>query len=118
MALTDREGLVAMTRLEHRVAVGLENISRELPDCLLVLHQQNGLTALGHVSQQSARLHGVGRTVNARQVDFERRALTELAVDADVATALLHDSVDGRQTQPCPLAGPLAGEEGFEGSPP
>ena len=52
MALTDLEGLVAMTRLEHRVAAGLENISRELPDGPLVLHQQNRLTALGRVSQR------------------------------------------------------------------
>src|SRR2546428_3737618 len=114
MALTDLEGLVAMTRLEHRVAAGLENISRKLPDGPLVLHQQNRLMALGRVSQRAARLRRVGGAVDARQVDFERRALTELAVDPDWDTALLHDPLDGRPVQPRPLARPLGGEEGLE----
>src|SRR2546428_11671404 len=111
MALTDLEGLVAMTRLEHRVAAGLENISRELPDGPLVLHQQNRLTALGRVSQRATRLRRVGGAVDARQVDFERRALTELAVDPDVATALLHDPVDGRQARPPSPPRPPGGRE-------
>ena len=49
-----------------------------------------------------------------RQIDVERRAVTELAVDADGAAAARHDAVDGRQPQAGALARLLRGEERLE----
>ena len=59
-----------------------------------------------------------------RQIDFESRAATRLALDADLATALFDDAVASGQSQSCPLAGVAAGvlttgrREGNTGSAP
>ena len=50
--------------------------------------------------------------VGAAEVDREGRADAELALDADVATALLDDPVHGRQPQPVPLPASLVVKKG------
>ena len=52
-------------------------------------------------------LDGIGE----RQVHLEHGAVSQFAVDPDVAAALLDDAVDGGQTKPRPLAFFLCGKE-------
>ena len=50
----------------------------------------------------------------ARQVELDRRALAELAVDLGMALGLAGEAVDHREAQPRALADRLGGEEGLE----
>src|SRR3972149_585884 len=65
----------------------------------------------GHGSRR--RRAGPGPT-GPRQVDLEGRAVAGLAVDPDVALALLHDAVDGREAEAGALRLALRREEGLE----
>ena len=65
----------------------------------------------------TGRLRSAGRgaagVADGGEVDRERRAAARLAVDHDVAAALLHDAVDGRRGRgPVPFAGSLVVKNG------
>src|SRR5215470_14152921 len=53
-------------------------------------------------------------SVDSRQVDLERRAATELAVDQQESTALLHDAVHRGEAKAGPLPLLLRREERLE----
>ena len=82
---------------------------------VFVLDDQDRFRArAGRVVAATAAAGDLGVSVGARQVDLERRALAELAVDPDVAAALLDDAVDGREPEPGALAAVLRREERLE----
>src|SRR5439155_7011161 len=83
-------------------------------ELLLVLDQQDGLGASWDVRRPAVARQPVDDPLGLRQIDLEGRAAARLAVGPDVAAALLDDSVDGRKTQPRPLAWALGGEERLE----
>ena len=53
--------------------------------------------------------------VQPRQINLDRRALAELAVDLDVAAGLLDEAIDLRQAKPGAVTDFLGGEERLEG---
>src|SRR5207244_7670998 len=55
-----------------------------------------------------------GGSRHPREVDLHRRAAPRLAVDPDVAAALLDDSVNGREPEPRAFPYFLGGEERLE----
>ncbi len=61
-----------------------------------------------------AVLDVTGLALDRGEVDLERRALAEFAVDRDTAAVLLHDAVDRRQAESGAAALVLGGEEGLE----
>ena len=101
------ERLLAVLRDEHLEARALEHLPHEAADDVLVLDDEHRVLAacggLG-VGGRSDRPRGSGtmlpRIVHAAEVDRERRADADLALDLDVAAALLDDPVDRRQAEP------------------
>ncbi len=61
-------------------------------------------------------LHGRRQGIDPREIDPEGRAVADLAIDRDVAAALFHDAVAGRETKPRALALLLGGEKWLEQS--
>src|SRR5262249_1961687 len=109
---------VARPRLEDDVALRLQDLARELPEGFLVLDEEDRLRPrprrLPHRGLGVRR----GGLVDAGQVDLEDRAEAHLAVDPDVALALLHDAVRGSEPQPRSLARRLRGDERLAHTPP
>ena len=114
------ERLVAVRREQHLVAVAPEHLVDEPADHLLVLDDEHArrLAARAGAGDRGGDELGLDRrlhdAVGAAEVDREGGADAELAVDGDVAAALLHDPVDGREPQARALAGLLGGEERLE----
>ena len=111
--LAEKQGFVAVPGLEDVVAVPQEDRAGDDPELLLIFDEEHrlGPADRGHLDRG---FHLQAGLVRARQVDLERRSLPELAVDPDVAAALLNDSEYGRQSQPRALALLFRGEEGLE----
>ena len=116
VALAERQGLRAVAGFHDRVARGLQALADELPQRPLVLDQEDGFRSSRNRGLDGRRFLRRSRLVGPREVDLEGRALPRLAVDEDVAAALLHDPVDSSQAQPRPLAGLLGREERLEGA--
>src|SRR5271157_1856595 len=112
--LGDPKRLLSIATREDRETAIDEGDLDDLPDHLLVFHDQD---RLGTPWQLGARwlLHSLlHRFENTREVDLERRSLSRLAVHPDVAAALLHDSEDHGEAEAGPLAAFLRGEERLE----
>ena len=60
------------------------------------------------------RLAPLGDALDARQVDFERRPFSGLAIDPDVAATLFDNAVDRGQAKTGPLSVLLGREEWLE----
>jgi len=107
---------LGILRFDHFVAECPQRGSRISPYHRLVLHHQHRLLAPHR--RNGLRLSGIGRRVlHPGQIDLERRPAPHLAVDFDVAAALLHDAMDRRQPQSSPFTNSLGGEERFEDVP-
>src|SRR5207244_11264791 len=76
-----------------------------LPICLRAIERARALLFLGGLGP--VRIH-------PRQIDLEARAVPELAVEPDVAAALLHHAVHGRETEARALTHRLGREKGLE----
>ena len=105
-----------MARLEDDVAVAPQHLARERADGVLVLDEQHRLPSVRLVR---AALIGGGRLRESRcsvvrEVDLERRAVSRLAVDPDVAAALFHHAVNSGETEAGALALFLGREERLE----
>src|SRR3954471_24849082 len=109
----DLERLLGVRGGADPVAVELDHLRDERADDLLVLDEQDGALAGPEVDRRLGLDAGDdGR--GARQEDVERGAFARLAGDADVAAALRHDPVDGREPEARALAGLLRREERLE----
>src|SRR2546430_1385055 len=91
-----------------------KHLARQRPDQRLVLRQQDGLAAHGGRAHAPRTAGGVERRVDARQVDAECGTPTRGAVHSDVAPALTHDAVHGREAEPGALTPRLGREERLE----
>ena len=83
------------------------------PDVAVVVDDEHAFGAWGGegvlIVQDASRLD-----LRAPEPDPDGDALSDLAVDGDVAAQLMDDAEDLRQAQPRPLAGRLGGEERIE----
>ena len=68
----------------------------------------------GRISAVAAGGHGLHHPLSLRQVDLEGCTLPRLAIGADVAAILLHDSVHRRQPEPGSFPGFFGGEKRFK----
>ena len=97
------------------VALGLEHSADDFPDSLIVFDDQDGLAALGQrlrVIDRNTRFADV--FPGSRQIELDRGALTDLAVNRDVPARLLDEAIDHGQAQPAAAAVGLGGKEGIE----
>src|SRR4029079_5563516 len=83
---------------DHAIAVFLEDLARDGPERLLVLHQEDGLRP-PHEGCGYRELVPGGGLVDAREVDLEGGASPQLAVHGYIATGLLHRSVHHGQAE-------------------
>src|SRR5262249_31811432 len=85
------------------------------PGGWVVVHRQDQFRSGGRseIVSHAIRTGLCGGGLAAREVQFESRALSELALRADVAAGLSYESVDHAQPKPSPLALRLGREERF-----
>src|SRR6185369_3387901 len=102
---------------EHDVAAIFQDAGGHLSNGRVVFHDQQGAAAGPGCCVVRWLLSWDGHLVQAWEVDPERGAVPELAVDADVPATLLHDAVDGCEAEPRALPDFFGGEEWFENAP-
>ncbi len=107
----DAKGRLGALDGHDRVALQLQELGDDGAHRVLVLDEQDPLRAAG----LGLRVGWCGRDDRQRllgtgEQHAERRAAAELALDLEVAAALLDDPVDGREAEPGPLR-PLRREE-------
>ena len=115
MRLHPFEGRFPVIRLDHGIAVLLEELSRQAAHDFIVFDEQD-CRALPF---RSYGLHfRVGFepdfVIRAGEIYLEGRSVSRLTVDQDVACALLDNAIDGGQAETCSLAHFFGGKEGFE----
>jgi hypothetical protein len=95
VTLADEESLSRVLSLDHVVTLSPQDTQDDGSNLLLILDEEDGLfPAKGH--RGDGRGGHVDFGIDAWQVDLERRPLLRLAVDPDVAAALLNDPEHGR----------------------
>src|ERR1017187_2403665 len=94
MLFADEESFPAVGGVQDDVAVAPKDTPRDSTHLVVVLHKQDRLCAANRVGRGSIRHANLGVAAHPREVDLERGSLARLAVDPDVATALLDDPED------------------------
>jgi len=94
---------LAAGRLEHRVPEPAQDVRGQAAHGDFILDVEHRLVAAWELPHLLARAGFLTHFVHARHINREGRAHPNLAVHGDIAPALLHDSVAGRQTQARPL---------------
>lgn len=88
---------------EDDVAALFEYLPFEIPDELLVFHEQDGFCAARRTFARRPPLALVCVALGSRQVELGRGSSAWFAVDGDVSTALLDDPEHGRPARArCP----------------
>src|SRR4030066_1259838 len=105
-----------MRRLQNPVSLLLKDPDRQLPDLLFILHHENRF-----VSTEKFLLHRFFLLLSHMlfrpgKIYLEGRPMTRLTINPDISSALPHNSISGRQTQPCSFALLFGGKEGFKNS--
>ena len=107
------EGRLTVLESDRFVAEGRDHLLAEEHECLVVVDEEDGLSAtLGNrYALDTARGGGLYRP---REVDREAAPLPRCARNLDGTTVVAHDAVHQRQAEPGSLAEVLGGEEGIE----
>src|SRR5437867_2625427 len=103
-----------MLRLQDGVAVRPEDVAGKVSHRSLVFNQEDGLVTLSGLREAWTSHRWIDGLLDSRQVNLERSTAPRLAVEPDVSVALLDDSIDRGESQPCPKARPFGGEEGLK----
>ena len=98
---------------DHMVPVECEEPHDEVADHFLILGYQYRLGA-AHDRRRLFRHDSRACFVDPWEVDLKRRTFPRFAIAPNVPIALLDNSVDGSQTQPCAIPPLLGREEGLE----
>ena len=101
---------------QHDVAVRDQGALQQRSQRGVVLHEEDRARARARLGRLRGRRGDRARAGEAREVDAERRAAAEVALQADEAAALRDDPEDARQPEPSSVTGHLRGEEGLEDS--
>src|ERR1043165_537128 len=110
------QGFFATTGVEHVVAGLLQYLARESTNDVLVFHQQDSFRSSWRGSLHTWTFYRFLVAFEVRQINLDGGATVRLAVDPDVAAALLHDSVNSRQTKTSTAAFDFRRKKRFEDS--
>src|SRR5258708_27546964 len=91
--LGDLQGLGTVFCLQHSVTVLLEAFPNQVPDSLLVFHEQYCSCPPQRYGEAFTLADLLDRLLNSREVNFKRRTMSRLAVDPNMAAALLYGSI-------------------------
>src|SRR5260370_32739911 len=89
----DLQGLGTVFRLQHTVTVLLEAFPNQVPDSLLVFHEQYCSCPPQRYGEAFNLADLLERVLNSREVNFKRRTMPRLAVYPNIAAALLYSSI-------------------------
>src|SRR3954469_5560853 len=109
----DRQRFIAVARFEHRVARSSENLPHQRAHRAIVFDDENRLLSAFR-RWRASRRRGLERPAYRRQIDAERRAFTNGAVNPDESVALLDDAIHGGEPETRALAWRLRREERIE----
>src|SRR5580704_15567889 len=112
--LGDLFGVLRVEREDNLVALSGKNGANQIADCLFVFDQQDNLAGATFEKRNLFRYFRFDLLIHTGQINLERAAFSRFAVHPDVATALLDDSVDGREPQSSAASALFGGEEGLE----
>src|SRR5581483_7221024 len=103
LVFADSDRLSAALGFEHPVSAYLQKMAAQFPQRDFILDEQHCFISLrrGHTRVDFLDLFP---RLDLRQVDFETSTCPRFADNVNVSAALLHDSVDHRQTKSCSLA--------------
>ena len=93
------QGILPVSRLQHRVPVVGQNLPHQLADSILVLHQKHGLVPVN--LGRSAMGHGLF-PIESGKKHLHSGALPWFAGNSDHPAALLYDSVHDGESQTGP----------------
>src|SRR5690606_10530625 len=110
------EGLDAIPGLDDLVSTCLEDLAGESADGGFVFDEEYRLGADVKIALAAFKVHGRLGSARFGKIDLERRAMTRLRVDPDIAAGLFDDTVNRRESQPRPAAHGFCREERFEDS--
>src|SRR5919112_4975292 len=96
--------------------MSLKEPAHRTPHRGILLSQEDGGSGASRWKSGGPPPHARDRSVVWWEIQLEGAAPAHLAVDPDMPSALLDDSVYGRQAEPGPLPWLLRGEEGLEDS--
>src|SRR6202021_2026429 len=115
MVLHNLECSDTIGRLQHPVSQLAQNAAGVRPDVDVIFNSENRL-AIATLGNSRYRFGGLGRfiRIQARQINFDRSALSNLAVNSYVTAGLLHEAIDLGQTEASAMTHILRGEKGLE----
>src|SRR4029077_17535382 len=102
---------LSATGLQNRIPILLQNGARQGSKGLLVFNEQNRFRSAGGRADNTARGTLWDPFGDSRQINFECRTYTRLAVNPNVASALLHDPVNRCKSQARSFSKVFGGEE-------
>ena len=108
------QGAVEVEGDRHLIAETAQDLSHQPADRQVVLDDEQGLAPTRELGGAASRELAFVLARVGGQEHAKASALTELALDADMAAALLDDPEHGREPEPGPFAALLGREEGFE----
>src|SRR6266403_6217608 len=109
----DLFGVLGIKGRNHVVTLLCQHGLDEFPHGFLILHNQYRFCSSLRPWGGPSSCNGVGNLIHSREINFEGAALARLAVDPDVASALLHDAIHRRKAKSCPTATFLGREKRF-----
>src|SRR5271166_4800554 len=107
------ESGIAVGGFENVVAAGLERLANKLANGLFVFNEENSFSSADG-GERSGSGKSFGGLIDAREINGEDGAAAGLALNEDVAAALLDDAVDGGKSEAGTFAFFLGGEERLE----
>src|SRR5262245_13172017 len=105
--------LLAVRCRQHGVAASRKRRTSEFQYICAVFNKKDGFSAAGRRSGAGGGAVG-GRSLAARQINLETRAVANLAINLDMPAALLDDAVNRRQAKPGALADFLGRKKRFK----
>src|SRR5580658_5564348 len=114
--LGDHLGGYTIFGSQNLVASILQELPEHFSEGLGILHQEDGLRSRGDFSGGFDIAEWLCHGLNPWQANPECRAVSQFAVDRNTPSALLHDAIDHRESQPRSFTRFLGREEWLEDS--
>src|SRR5579862_8068436 len=113
MRRADGQSFAPILSFEDDIPTALQDSARELPDLLLILHQQDNFTIAVRLFGRtlSGMLLLACQHRDGRKKDLEGRTPPQFRVERNRTAAQLHNPEDRRQSQPRPFGWLLCGKK-------
>src|SRR5579863_8384970 len=117
-SLCELHGDVAATCIQDLVAALKKKLTGDFSKAVFVLKEQDSLRALGICTLDKGSDDRINLRIHAGKVKVKGCSNSGFTRDPDIASALLHHSIDRSQSKSCAATLFLCGEEWFENTSP